>query len=111
VFDGNTRFYAAFTFSNLKLTLHTEESQSFPWPGSPPLTGAQGVETLHYSVVNLFHYSDSTYHLRFQIPYAITDPTPNSIHFAFSMYGLQDITDESWGLDNVSVVIRKSTGQ
>ena len=116
VFNANSdRFEAAFTFSNLKIASHTEVSQSYPWPGSTPLTGAQGVETLHYNVLNPTHYSDATYHLRFQVPYAvqaptITDPTPNSIHFEFSMYGLTpDITDESWGLDTVSVVIRKST--
>ena len=110
VFNSNG-FTAALTFSNLKIAFHAEmPTQSYPWPGSPPLTGAQGAETLHYNVLNPMHFSDSTYHLRFQLP-TITDPTPNSIHFEFSMLGLQDITDESWGLDNVSVVIRKSTTQ
>jgi hypothetical protein len=114
---NNVRYTAAFTFSNNKIASHTEVTQSYPWPGSPPLTGAQGVETLHYNVLNPTHYSDSTYHLRFQLPYAvqaptITDPTPNAIHFEFSMLGLpKDITFESGGLDNVSVVIRKSSTQ
>jgi hypothetical protein len=108
---NNVRYTAAFTFSNNKIAFHTEVTQSYPWPGSPPLTGAQGVETLHYNVLNPTHYSDSTYHLRFQIPYAAQAPTLNAIYFEFSMFGLQDITDESWGLDNVSAVIRQSTTQ
>jgi hypothetical protein len=110
--EDSIGFTAAFTFSNKKLAFQTEASQSYPWPGSPPLTGAQGVETLHYNVLNPTHYSDATYHLRFQLPYTVQANEPNSIHFDFSMFGLApDITDESLGLDIVSVVIRKSTTQ
>jgi hypothetical protein len=111
VFDGNAgRFNAAFTFSNNKIAVHTEVSQSYPWPGSPPLTGAQGVSTLGYNLLNPTHYSDSTYHLRFQVPYNVQEGEPNAIHFDFSYFGLTpNILDESWGLDNVSVVIRQST--
>ena len=98
------------SFSNNKNSIHTEVSQSFPWPGSPPLTGAVAVETLHYSLVNPTHFSDATYRLRFQVPYNVQAGS-QSIFFDFSMYALQDISDESWGLDNVAVAIRQASTQ
>ena len=108
---GNAlRFNAVASFSNNKNSIHTEVSQSFPWPGSPPLTGAVAVETLHYSLVNPTHFSDATYRLRFQVPYN-AQAGSQSIFFDFSMYALQDISDESWGLDNVAVAIRQASTQ
>jgi hypothetical protein len=109
LFSGNAfRFNAVASFSNDKNSFNTEVSQSYPWPGSPPLTGAVAVETLKYSVLNPTHFSDSTYRLRFQVPYNLQGGS-QSLFFEFSMSALQVISDESWGLDNVAVVIRQAT--
>ncbi|WP_165228130.1 putative Ig domain-containing protein [Aquisphaera insulae] len=77
------------------------EVQSYPdpYPGGRYLggTGAAENRTLGYSwggTPNL----DSVYHLSFDIPH-----TSGSIVLAFSASNLQDLSDESWGLDNVVV--------
>ena len=82
-------------------------TQSYPdnYPGSgmPPLTGAAETFSLGYtftigdgSTIN----EDSVYNMSF----TITDSN-QSISFNFAGSGLQDLTDESWGLDNVWVEI------
>lgn len=96
-------FHLATSFSNLKIPIQPpQSSQSYPWPGSLPLTGTYRIGNLHYSLVNPSHFSDSTYRLRFRVPY-----TGDTLILRFRMSGLQeDITDESWGIDKVDVVIR-----
>ena len=72
-------------------------SQAFPdwYPGGqhPWGTGATEIDALGYGM-------DCVYHLSFTFPH-----TNNEVTFEFSGQGLQDIGDESWGLDNVSVEI------
>lgn len=95
-------FNLATSFCNLKIPVQPpQSSQSYPWPGSLPLTGTFRVSALGYSLVNPSHFSDSTYRMRFRVPY-----TGSSLVLRFSMSGLQGISDESWGLDNVNVIIR-----
>ncbi|XZF62279.1 MAG: Calx-beta domain-containing protein [Gloeotrichia echinulata DVL01] len=84
------------TFSN------TEEvgyRQSYPGEfgtgNNPGGTGATEIDTLGYSF-----YGNSVYHLAYTFPYST-----NSLSINFTGSNLQGISDESWGLDNVSVSI------
>ena len=82
------------TFSNLE---EYQWQQSFPntyGGGShPAATGAQEVDSLGYE-----YYGDSIYHLEFKF-----DHGSGPITFLFSATGLQDLSDESWGLSNLRV--------
>lgn len=70
----------------------------------PAETGATEVNTLGYT----FNYAaplgvrpaDSVYHLTFAFPH-----TANSVVFNFSASGLEDLSNESWGIDNVVVAV------
>jgi uncharacterized repeat protein (TIGR01451 family) len=78
-------------------------AQAFPgWqPGSAhtSMTGASAVDTLGYDYNDI--PMDSTYHLNF-----LFNHTGRSMLLEFIAHGLQAITDESWGLDNVRVILR-----
>jgi len=74
-------------------------TQSYPgtYPSlNPPATGARESKTLGYTASR-----DSIY--------TITAPTvahtANQVQFQFSASGLQNLSDESWGLDNVTVYL------
>lgn len=56
-------------------------------------TGAAEINTLGYEF-----YGDSVYRLSFTFNH-----TGDSLKFNFAGFGLQDVSDESWGLDNVTV--------
>lgn len=56
-------------------------------------TGAAEVNSLGYSF-----YGDSVYNLSFTFAHSA-----NNVQFDFSAFGLQNMADESWGIDNVSV--------
>lgn len=56
-------------------------------------TGAAEIDSLGYSF-----YGDSVYQLSFTFAHSASD-----IQFDFAGIGLQDLADESWGLDNVKV--------
>lgn len=56
-------------------------------------TGAAEIDSLGYSF-----YGDSVYNLSFTFAHTASD-----IQFDFGALGLQSMTDESWGIDNVSV--------
>jgi hypothetical protein len=98
------------TFDNHWLpTRQSFHRQSYPYdypgPGVLPETGAAEASTLGYA--RTFSETgteqvemDSVYHLTF----TVSDSTP-VIVFAFAGSGLQAITDESWGLDNVRVEV------
>jgi parallel beta-helix repeat protein len=81
--------------------------QSFPYnypgPGELPQTGAIETNTLGF-VWNFGDIgtmpTDSVYNLSF-----IVSDSASSISFNFAGSGLQALTDESWGLDNVCVEI------
>ncbi len=89
---GPTLLYT--TFSNTGSLGH---NQAYPgtYPGSdyPAQTGAAEVNTLGYTF-----YGDSVYDLSFTFPH-----DASSLTLDFSAQGLQSISDESWGLDNVKV--------
>jgi hypothetical protein len=83
------------TFSN---TGEDEHMQSYPgfYSGSetyPAYTGASEINTLGYDF-----YGDSVYSLSFTFAH-----TSGSLLLNFAGFGLQDVCDESWGLDNITV--------
>jgi hypothetical protein len=75
------------------------EDQSYPGPfpdsSHPAQTGAVEVNTLGYPL-----YGDSVYHLTFTLPHV-----ESSLSIDFSAFGLASLEDESWGLDNVEVLV------
>ncbi len=78
---------------------------NYPGPGMLPETGAAEAGTLGYARTfpetgTEYVGMDSVYHLTF----TVADSAP-TIGFDFAASGLQLITDESWGLDNVRVEV------
>ena len=88
VFDGPVLLHTTFSLF---------DSQRQAYPGNypegdyPARTGATANNTLGYG-------EDSVYHLSFTFPHL-----ESSITLDFSAFGLQELEDESWGLDNVEV--------
>jgi uncharacterized repeat protein (TIGR01451 family) len=84
------------TFSNW-----SSYPQAYPgwYPGGnyPAYTGASEINTLGYVWGGV---RDSVYHLTFTFEH-----TGSTLNLDFSALGLQAISDESWGVDNVSVAI------
>ena len=68
---------------------------SYPGGDNPPQAGAVEVNTLGYS-----NFGDSVYHVR-----CVLESAQGSVGLVFAGSGLQDVGDESWGLDNVRVSI------
>ena len=88
------------TFSNW-----TFQRQAFPgsYPGGdyPGLTGAQEINTLGYTYTGV--PQDAVYHLSFTFAH-----TGSTLDLEFISQQLQDVLDESWGLDNVTVWLSMS---
>jgi hypothetical protein len=85
------------TFSNTGEDGHL---QSYPGSYSsseeyPAYTGASEINTLGYEF-----YGDSVYSLSFTFKHS-----DSSLALNFAGFGLQDISDESWGLDNMTVAV------
>ena len=83
------------TFSN---TGEDGHMQTYPGSNSSgqeydAYTGASEINTLGYEF-----YGDSVYRLSFTFNH-----TSDLLKFDFAGFGLQDVGDESWGLDNVTV--------
>jgi Bacterial Ig-like domain (group 3) len=78
--------------------------QAFPgsYPGGdfPTQTGAQEINSLGYN----FDYApmDSVYHLTF-----VFQHSTSQLEMDFNALGLQEITNESWGLDNLQVAYNR----
>jgi hypothetical protein len=83
------------TFSNNPKTGADLSQQNYPAANSPHESGAASVNTLGYTF-----YGDSTYHLSFSFPHASDTLIVN---FSSSLCEGKGTSDESWGLDNVSV--------
>jgi len=80
-------------------------TQSYPFgPGnpSPPLTGAAERGTLGYGFGN-YADLDAVYH--FSLGFAHQD---SGLSLDFAGAGLQEVADESWGLDNVRVTVEEN---
>jgi hypothetical protein len=80
----------------------------YPSVGYPPQTGSSESNTLGYrftsypDVINL--ECDSVYRQDFTFPHS-----GSAISLDFAAFGLQELTDESWGLDNVAVEVSRES--
>lgn len=83
------------TFANAELP--QAYPGSYPEASNPRYTGASEVNTLGYPTDGGW-WGDAVYRLTFTFAH-----TNSSVQFSFSGIGLQELTDESWGLDNVTV--------
>jgi hypothetical protein len=86
VVDGPSLLHSSFANSSAIPQAYPGPHRSNDWPG---YTGALEVETLGYQ-------PDSVYHLQFTFAHV-----SSSIQLEFQGSGLQGLTDESWGLDNL----------
>jgi hypothetical protein len=77
---------------------------SYPLGSYPAQTGASKVNSLCYN--NHERPMDAIYPMSF-----VFDHTGDTVTVDFSAMGLQDITDESWGLDNIQVSLLGNAGQ
>lgn len=90
------------TFSNLDTgpCVGHGFDQAYPdnYPGGihPPLTGADEIDTLGYPA--LCEANDAVYHLEFTFAH-----TDGSFQLVFTGSHLQELNDESWGIDDFSV--------
>jgi hypothetical protein len=101
---GNTLLHT--TFSNW--TGNSDAPQAYPglYPGGsyPAQTGASAVNSLCYTY-GPFDMS-AVYHLEYTFAH-----TDDALVLDFAAMGLQAITDESWGLDNVQVSVSTGDGK
>jgi hypothetical protein len=74
--------------------------QSYPWPNSPALTGSRAKQTQGYVPPNDSVYGDAIFPVKANASYQ-----GNALYLYFTMFDLQAISDESWGLDNVKVTV------
>ncbi|MBI2375581.1 MAG: VWD domain-containing protein [Deltaproteobacteria bacterium] len=96
VSNGVTTTLLDTTFANVGGTV-----QAYPQnfgASNPPQTGALEVNTLGYPF-----FGDSVYRISYTFPHSGTD-----LNLVFTAAGLQELTDESWGIDNVSVQLRSA---
>ncbi|MFZ6026726.1 MAG: cadherin domain-containing protein [Chloroflexota bacterium] len=93
--DGSTLLHT--TFSNWP-----DATQAYPGnlpsAGHPAWTGAAEIDSLGY--VWGTSVKDAVYHLTFTFAH-----TGSTLQLDFSALGLQDIADESWGIDNVRITV------
>lgn len=66
----------------------------------PALSGATAINSLGYTYWSSNVAIDASYHYEFTIPH-----TSSTMVIAFQGQGLQPLTDESWGVDNLSFAI------
>ena len=105
--DGQSQLST--TFSNQPLpspgaanNVQTFGGQWLPAGTYPAFTGAAEVNTLGYKFYRgsyqRLESMDSVYRFTYTVPHA-----GDSVRFDFRGFGLQGLSDESWGLDNVRV--------
>ena len=93
------------TLLNTNFAVHPS-STSQAYPGSvptdqnPPRTGADENNSLGYITVFAGLGGDSVYNLSFTFPHS-----DSSLSVSFTYAGLQELSDESWGIDNLRVDI------
>ncbi|MCA9409779.1 MAG: hypothetical protein KC944_01120 [Candidatus Omnitrophica bacterium] len=106
---GNVLLYTTFRNAQRPM-LYPEYGQSYPNTYNPsdliqnnPRTGAVENDTLGYfnSIENI--YQDSVYRLVFTFQHS------GNLNFQLFASGLQDISNESWGVDDISVSVRETT--
>jgi hypothetical protein len=92
VTDGPTLLHT--TFGATDAETPQAYPDNYPEGDHPQGTGAAEVNTLGYE------FADTVYRLRFTFPHA-----NSSVQLNFSGIDLQELADESWGLDNVRVSV------
>ncbi len=85
------------TFSNWSQN-YQAYPMAYPNGNLPAFTGASEINTLGYEFAGV--PMDAVYHLSFLISHQA-----DGLELDFSALGLQSLTDESWGIDNVEVRI------
>jgi hypothetical protein len=106
--DGQSQLST--TFSNQPLpspgaanNVQTFGGQGAPAGSYPAFTGAAEVNTLGYKFYRgsyqRLESMDSVYRFTYTVPH-----TDDTVRFDFRGFGLQGLSDESWGLDNVRVM-------
>ncbi len=73
---------------------NTTSTQSYPTSGRPARTGAAAINQM------LYPDGDSLYRMKFTLHH-----TASALDLEFFARGLQGLTGEAWGLDNVEVVV------
>lgn len=82
---------------------NVRQSYPDPYPGGnqPARTGAAQNSSLGYKF-RVTEYTDSVYQLTFDFAHSVS-----TLELNFSASGLQALDDESWGIDNIEIYIRK----
>ena len=105
--DGQSQLSTTFSNQPLPSPGAANNVQSFGGHGAPAgnypaFTGAAEVNTLGYKFYRgsyqRLESMDSVYRFTYTVPHA-----GDSVRFDFRGFGLQGLSDESWGLDNVRV--------
>jgi hypothetical protein len=85
------------TFSNNPKVAKEGSNQNYPQPQAPPRTGAARTNALGYKF-----FGDSIYPLAFTFPHS---GSTLKLDFHSSLFEGKGLADESWGLDNVRLVV------
>ncbi len=92
------------TFSNCE-PIPQSYPDSYPSGSHPPTTGHTEVNSLGYTQLCMpYAASDAVYSMQYSFAH-----TGDQLIVTFAGAGLQSVEDESWGLDNVSVVLGGAT--
>lgn len=92
------------TFSNADPLGNVRQSYPDPYPGGNQAarTGATDNSSLGYKFAPHPEYTDSVYRLTFDFSHSAS-----TLELHFSASGLQALDDESWGIDNIKIYVRK----
>jgi hypothetical protein len=106
--DGTDRINPDALFSNLGSSSCTDAVSAgctgIGASNAPPGTVGPVVAELDFPPLNCCAVGDTYYDLTLTFPHSAT-----SLALVFSYSGLQDLNDESWGLDNVTVQTNGTT--
>jgi serine/threonine protein kinase len=99
VAGGQTLLHTTFANADPSNTRRQAYPGTYPGGEHPGRTGAAEIDTLAFTRRGI---PNSVYHLSFAFPHSAP-----SLVLNFSASGLQDLLDESWGIDNVEVRVTK----
>jgi hypothetical protein len=106
LFKANGKNLIHTTFANWdwqSYGFHQAYPDDYPWGSNPALSGAMEVNSLGYYFSTI--PMDAIYHLTFTFRQGNPELTLD-----FSAVGLQGLTDESWGVDNLTVLLSHGVG-
>jgi subtilisin-like proprotein convertase family protein len=97
-FAGSNVLHTTFSnFPDYPYFQHQSYPGQYPTGDFPGRTGASEINTLGYG-------PDAVYHIQSRFPHQAA-----AVALSFAGSGLQDLSDESWGLDNVQLSVPPST--